>query len=70
MALWSSFTVHNAVKFDNDGGCPRDGYFGKGFAKLKQHNLWNLPSTATKSSMLKFKGKKLKHLSLLESTLS
>ena len=50
------------VSFDDDGGRRRDGYFGSEFSKLDQHDVWYLPSAATKSSMFKLKVKNLKRL--------
>lgn len=64
MASWNSFTVHNsnsssilshiklnAVKFADDEGRPREVYFGIGFSKLDQPDVWYLLSGATKSLM-------------------
>ena len=42
----------NAANLSNDGGQPLDAYFGTGFSKLERHDVWYLPSTATKSLML------------------
>ena len=45
-------------------------YFGTGFSKLDQHNVWYLPYAAAKSLMLELNVNDLKHMCLLECTVS
>lgn len=65
-----SHIMLNAVKYNDGDDRPSGTCFGIGFRNSDWHDIWCLPSTATRSLLPKLKVYDLKHLRYLESTLS